>query len=371
MLAIFGGLAGYALTVLAWAVLPTIAPVTIPRLADARADWAVFAFAVTLSLVNGILFGVAPAFRSASFTNNLGTRGAASGKQDRVRASLLMAEVAISVILVLIGGRLLGGFLGLIRTDPGFQANRVLASVILPEPERYGTPEMRADIYKRFLNSVRAIPGIESAGTVDALPFSGENHGGTVTAGSPVIAEVDVIGGDYLQTMGVHLMSGRWFREDEMSNSSETAIINDTLAKLFWPRDTAIGKPICVYCTPEAPNNWKRVIGVVSSIRHMSLDGPSPMNVYLSAGALESAAFLVLRTNRPMSGLEDSVRRAIAAVDPNQPVLLSASLQSLVYDSVADRRFITTLLTITGCLALLLSAAGVYGVTSYATSRRT
>jgi len=263
--------------------------------------------------------------------------------------------------------------------DPGFAADRILASVVLPAPERHRTPEQRRLLYSRFLDSVRALPGVESAGTVDALPFSGENHGGLITSNEAGVmepngqlpAEIDVVSSEYLQTMGVHLAEGRWFREEEMKGSNTVAIVNDVAADRLWPGSSAIDKQICVYCTPENPRNWKRVVGVVSSIRHAAMDGPQQANVYLSAAALEKAVFVIVRTNRPTGDMEKAIRSAIAGVDPNQPVFLSASLRTLIADSIADRRFIMTLLAVTGCLALAMSIAGVYGVTSYVTSRRT
>jgi putative ABC transport system permease protein len=384
VLAVLGGLAGYLLTTVAWRILPAIAPVSIPRLAAARADWTVLAFALALALVNGIVFGIAPALRSAASATpaalaDFSARGAAAGKNDRTRAALVIGEVAITLALVLIGGQLLGNFIGLLRTDPGFQADRILASVVLPELERYNTPEKRAGIYRRFLDAVRAIPGVESAGTVDALPFSGENHGGFIsTSPAPAtnpssrsIAEIDIVGGQYLQTLGLHLVTGRWFRPEEMKQSSNAAIINGIAARHLWPETSAVGKQICVDCTAERPSNWKRIIGIVSSVRHADLDAPPGLNVYLSAGALENADFLVVRTARPIRDLDKAVQRAIAAVDPDQPVLLSASMQALIDDSIADRRFIMSLLAVTSCLALLMSVAGIVGVTSYTTSRRT
>jgi len=384
LLAVLGGLGGYALTAAAWRVLPAVAPVSIPRLAAAHADWTTFGFALAVALVNGILFGMAPALRAAGWaksiaTRGFGARGGAAGKQDRVRAALVIAEVALTVTLVAIGGQLLGSFIGLLRIDPGFDADHVLASVVLPVSERYRTSEQRAAIYGKFLDAVRTLPGVEAAGTVDALPFSGENHGGFVTAtqagvlepGSQLVAEVDVVSGEYLQTMGVRLAAGRWFREEEMQSASDSAIVNDVAAGRLWPGASALGKPICVFCTPENPRNWKRVVAVVSSLRHAALDGPPQAAVYLSGGALAQAQFLVVRTNRPPGDMAKAIRRAIAAIDPNQPVFLSASMGTLVADSVADRRFILTLLALTGCLALLMSVAGVYGVTSYTTSRRT
>jgi len=171
--------------------------------------------------------------------------------------------------------------------------------------------------------------------------------------------------------MGVRLKEGRWFREEEMNGTSDAAIVNDIAARRLWPGASGLDQLICVYCTPENPRNWKRVIGIVSSVRHASMDGPEQASVYLSAGAFEKAYFLVVRTNRPSADLEKAIRYAIAGVDPNQPVFLSASMRTLIGESLADRRFILSLLAVIGCLALLMSVAGVYGVTSYATSRRT
>jgi len=379
VLALLGGLGGYALTAAAWTILPAVAPVSIPRLAAARANSAVFGFALALGLINGILFGLAPALRlarpQAIALGGFGARGAAPGGRDRMRSSLVVAEVALSVVLIVIGGQLLGNFARLMATDPGFQADRILASVVLPSPERYREPERRGLFYRRILDAVRALPGAESAGTVDALPFSGENHGGLVSnsqaSAARLTAEIDVIGGEYLQTMGIHLVEGRWFREDEVSASNDAAIVNTLVARRLWPGANALGQRICVDCTPENPRNWKRVIGVVTNASHAALDEAEKGNVYLAAGAMRKSVFLVVRTERPTGEMGKAIRRAIAAIDPNQPVFLSASMRELIADSVADRRFIMTLLAITGCLALLMSAAGVYGVISYTTSRRT
>ncbi len=379
VLAFLGGIGGYLLTAAAWKALPAIAPVSIPRLATARADSNILAFALALAILNGILFGMAPAFRLARGFHGFGLRGATSSR-DRIRSSLIVAEVAISVLLVVLGGQLLGSFIRLIGTDPGFSADRVLASVVLPAPERYKDPSRRSLFYRRILDSIRALPGVESAGTTDALPFSGENHGGLVSAESaglqPVTTEVDIAGGDYLQTMGVHLMEGRWFsqdetREREIAPANDSAIVDATIARRWWPGASPIGRRICVDCSPENPDNWKRVVGVVSSASHAALDGPSIGNVYLAAGAMLHSYFVVVRTRRPAAEMERAIRHAVAALDPDQPVFLTASMRDLIDDSVAGRRFIMLLLAITGCLALLMAAGGVYGVIAYATSRRT
>jgi ABC-type antimicrobial peptide transport system permease subunit len=172
--------------------------------------------------------------------------------------------------------------------------------------------------------------------------------------------------------MGIGLLQGRLLNEEDMSDSGDAAIVSDLVAKLLWPGESAIGKLVCVFCSPENPNHWKRIVGVVSSSRHSSMDGPQQLaTVYLAAGALPKAAFLVVRSDRPGIDVQKAVRQAIASIDPNQPIFLSATMQALIDDSLADRRFIMLLLALTGCLALAMAAAGVYGVATYVTSRRT
>jgi putative ABC transport system permease protein len=379
VLAVAGGLGGYALTVVAWTLLPAIAPMTIPRLAAARADWTVFAFTLVVSVLNGILFGVAPALRTArrdpaTALRESGSRGYIGGSRNHLRSALVVAEVAVAVMLVVIGGLLTGSFIRLLKSDIGFQADRVLASIIIASGDQYKNGEAQGVLFHSILDSVRTLPGVERAGTVDALPFSGENHGGTVGKGdanSEQVAEVDRVSADYLQAMGVRLLDGRLFRDDDMEPPRDTAIVSATLASRLWPGDSAVGKRICVYCSNDQAKQWKQVVGVVSAVRHSGLDQPIGSEVYYASGALQNAQFLVVRTTRPAAELARSIRLAVASIDPKQPVFLSASMSTLIGDSVADRRFIMTLLAITAILALLLSAAGIYGVVSYATSLRT
>lgn len=385
VLALAGGLVGYGLTALAWTLLPAVAPMSIPRLAAARADGSVLAFAIVVAVLNGILFGLAPAFRSsqrdpAGALRESASRGSLGAARSRLRSALVVAEVSIAVTLVIIGGQLTSTFLQLLRTDLGFDSKHVLASIIAASADQYQTPEGHELLFRRILDAVRALPGVQSAGLVDALPFSGENNGGTVNRGDDPgatlpdhghMAEFDHVSPGYLDTMSIRLLDGRWFRGDDLTPGRDVAIVNDLLASRLWPGQSALGKQICMNCYNEKVRERKRVIGVVQTIRHSGLDEPSAPQVYETDHAYRYSDFLVVRTQRPAREMAQAVRLAVASVDPKQPVFLSASMSQFIGDSIADRRFIMTLLAITGCLALLLAAAGVYGVISYTTSLRT
>ena len=372
VLAVAGGIAGFILTALAWRLLPAIAPMSIPRLAAARADFPVFAFSVAISLLNGVLFGVLPAFRAAELDSNLRVRESTSG--GGLRGILVGAESAVAVILVVGGSLLAANLIHLLTTDPGFDASHVLASIIVPAGDQYPTPDSRARLWPKILERVRQLPGVDSAGTVDALPFSGENGGAPLAADASdhgPMAEIDAVSAEYLQTMGAKLLDGRWFREDDVLNHRHMIILDEIAARKIFPGGDAVGKRVCIACFPNQGPYWEDVIGVVSSMHHAAIDDPLAPAAYLSDHSYEAADFLVVRTQRPSAQLAQAIRRAVASADPNQPVLLSATMSTLIGDSIADRRFLYMTLSITGALALLLAAAGVYGVVSHATSRRT
>ncbi len=346
VLAVAGGLCGFALTAAAWRVLPAVAPMTIPRLASARADSQVLLFTIAISFLSGILFGTLPAFRSAQLDPNRKLRDPGG---RGLRGILVGAEAALAVALVVIGGLLAQALIHLIRTDPGFDADHVLASIIVPVGDRYPTPASRAPLWPKILEEVKRIPGVESAGVVDALPFSGENSVPPVTGdpaeaalGAGRSAETDFVSAGYLETMGVKLLRGRWFRDEDVTQDRQVAIVDEIAARILWPHGDAVGQRICVYCLKTQPQRWYQVVGVVGSMRHRSLDEAQGPAVYLTSKAYEKADFLVVRSHHPNAELAQAVRRAVAAADPNQPVLLSATMSTLIGDSIADRRFSTS-----------------------------
>ena len=374
VLAIAGGLAGFALTALAWRVLPAIAPMSIPRLAAARADALVFLFTLAVSVFNGFLFGILPALRAARLEPSRGLRE--PGSRGGLRSILVAAEAALAVVLVVTGSLLAANLIHLLSTDPGFDTSHVLASIIVPSGAQYPTPASRAPLWPKIFDAARQIPGVESAGVIDALPFSGENGATPISAeplqaaGAEPLAEVDTVSADYLQTMGVKLLQGRWFREEDVRDHRPVAIVDEAAARALWPSGDTLGQRICVDCQPAQPQHWYEVVGVAGSLRHRALDETAGPAVYLTLQAYEKADFLVVRAHHPTPQLTQAIRRAVASADPNQPVLLSATMSILIGDSISDRRFLYLTLSITGLLALLAAASGVYGVVSHAASQR-
>jgi predicted permease len=384
VLAIAGGVCGYLLTVAAWRLLPAIVPTTIPRLDGSHVDWTIFAFTLAVSVANGFVFGIAPALRTvghdpANALRESGVRGSVGRGRSRIGSAFVIAEIAITVVLVIAGSLLTASFVRLLGTGLGFQTDHLLASIVIPQGEAYKNPEDWGLFNRRVVDAARALPGVESAGMVDALPFSGENNGASIRTGDPGeaprgpadVAELDHVTSDYLQTMGVRLLQGRWFDKHDESNSSDVALVDEIAVRRFWPGRNPIGKRICINCDEGRPQVWKQVIGVVNNIKHTSLEATAGPEVYLTVSALAQGQFLVLRTRGRAMDLAPAVRQMVASLDPNVPVYLSAAMSTFVGDSVSDRLFIMALLAVTGILALLLAAAGVYAVVSYATSRRT
>ena len=344
VLAILGGLGGYLLTLIAWRLLPAIAPMSIPRLASARADGWVFAFTVVISLLNGVLFGILPALRASDRDPNRALREASG--HGGLPGAFMAAEAALAVILVVTGSLLASNLIRLLSIDPGFDANRVLASIIVAAGDRYPTPARRAALWSRIVEEVNRLPGVESAGTVDALPFSGENGGTEISTEGPqighagVIAETDSVSTDYLPTMGTRLIEGRGFRDEDIRERRAVAILDELAARKLFPAGGAVGRRICVGCRVGQPEHWNDVVGVVESMHHAAIDESPIPAVYLASEAYQKAQFLVVRARHPDAALAQSIRRAVASADPNQPVLLSATMATLIGDSIADRRFL-------------------------------
>ena len=388
VLALAGGVCAWMLTEVAWTLLPAIVPQNIPRLITASVDWRVFAFTLAVALANGMLFGIVPALRatyhvSADALRESGGRGSIGPGRNRMRFGIVSAEIALTLVLVVAGVQLASAFVRTMRRGVGFEPDHVLASIIVPLGPQYtgnngSDPDARSVFWRKVLDGARQLPGVESAGAVDALPFSGQNHGayaGTADRAyashtSENVAEFDKVSANYLQTMGVQLLAGRWLTDAD-ENNPVPAIIDQNAAQRFFPGRDPLGQRICIDCTAGEPPNWKQVVGVVSAIHHHSLEAASEPQIYSAEGALRNAQFLVMQVRGRTFDVAAPLRRMVAGIDAGVPIYLSEDMAGLIADSVGEGRFVMAGLAITALLALMLAAAGVYSVVSWAASQRT